>query len=90
MNAHLHSGSEDGLLRKSIVSIVMIGGGCALFLSVLGTASFLVGRSMSDPSTTKADTSIDAPGAAPSSSSSAPGRTPSSAPNPARKSPTAI
>ena len=41
---------DDGTLRKRIfVSVLTMGGGCALFLSLLGGASLLVARMGSGP-----------------------------------------
>ena len=83
-----HTGSDDGLLRKSIVAVVTIGGGCALFLSVLGTASWLLGRGSAGSDSSKTSTSVEAPSPFETPSPTRSRATPPT--DPARKSPTAI
>ena len=64
---------DDGTLRKkTLVAVITMGGGCALLLGLLGTASWMLSRMPSDGAA-KTTTTIDTPA------------TPPAPPAPARK-----
>jgi hypothetical protein len=52
---------DDGTLkRKTLIAIATMGGGCALFLTVLGFGSWMVSRAGA-PSPAARDTAIETP-----------------------------